>query len=104
MIGKKPKKSICRGCGAEVVWVRTASGMKMPLDAEPVWVKLKPGGHTFIRLDGSFVFGTKAGDADDDPDSNFVEAHESHFATCPQAGNFRQPRTPRDREHRNPFW
>ena len=104
MNGKRLKKGICRGCGAEVVWIRTNDGHKMPVDTEPVWVKLKMGGYPFFYLDGSCVHGTKAGDADDDPDSNFVEAYESHFATCPQAGNFRQPRTPRDREHRNPFW
>lgn len=88
--------NICRGCGAPVIWVRTSAGKKMPIDAEPVWVKMETGGDTFIRADGSFVFGRKVGDAyeDDDPDSNLIEAHESHFATCPQAGQFRnrQPR------------
>lgn len=104
MIAKKPKKAVCRGCGAEIYWVRTVQGTRTQVDAEPVWVKLKLGGYPFFRLDGSIVNGTKAGDADDDPDSNFIEAHESHFATCPVGGTFRKPRKPRDREHRNPFW
>jgi hypothetical protein len=87
----------CLGCGAEVIWVKTITGRKkMPLDAEPVWVLPMSGGDTFVREDGSIIFGRKIGDAwDDDPDVNAIEAHESHFATCPVGGQFRnrKPRT-----------
>lgn len=90
-------KSTCRGCGAEVIWIRTAAGFRMPVDAEPVWIKIEPGGNTFIREDGSFVFGRRIGDAyeEEDPDTELIEAHESHFATCPVGGQFknRKPRT-----------
>ena len=89
--------SICRGCGAEVRWIRTqANRRKMPVDAEPVWVLLCSGGDSFVRADGSIVFGRKIGDAwDDDPDANVIECYESHFATCPVGGQFRirKPRT-----------
>ena len=27
--------SKCKGCGAEIIWVRTPSGAMMPLDAKP---------------------------------------------------------------------
>ena len=87
----------CRGCGAEVIWVKTiVNRKKMPIDAEPVWVLLDSNGKKFIRKDGTMVKGRKIGDAwDDDPDANVIEAHESHFATCPVGGQFRnrQPRT-----------
>ena len=87
----------CRGCGAEVIWVKTVtSRRKMPIDAEPVWVLLESKGSTYVQKDGTFVIGRKVGDAwDDDPDANVIEAHESHFATCPVGGQFRnrQPRT-----------
>lgn len=87
----------CRGCGAEVIWIRAkATGKKAPVDAEPVWVLLCSGGDTFFREDGSIVFGKKVGDAwDDDPDANVIECYESHFSTCPVGGQFRnrQPRT-----------
>jgi len=88
----------CRGCGAEVIWMKTPERRKMPVDAEPVWVKLENGGKTFIRRDGTFVFGRKVGDAydDEDPDTNLIEAYESHFATCPVGGQFRN-RQPRQR-------
>ena len=87
----------CRGCGAEVIWVKTILGKRMPIDAEPVWVQLGAGANTFILDDGRIVTGRRIGDAydDDDPDSNLIEAHESHFATCPVGGQFRnrKPRT-----------
>lgn len=88
----------CRGCGEEVIWMKTPAGKKMPVDPEPVWIEIGGRGQKpFIRKDGSFVFGRKVGDAyeNEDPDSNLVEAYESHFATCPVGGEFRnrQPRT-----------
>lgn len=88
----------CRGCGAEVIWIRMQlTRRKMPVDAEPVWIRLEGGGNTFIRLDGTTVTGRKIGDAydDEDPDSNLLECYESHFSTCPVGGQFRnrQPRT-----------
>ena len=89
--------SRCRGCGAEVLWIRTAGNRrKTPVDAEPVWVLQQAGGDTFLQKDGGVVFGRKIGDAwDDDPDANVIECYESHFATCPVGGQFRnrQPRT-----------
>lgn len=87
----------CRGCGAEVIWIRTAANRRRtPVDAEPVWVLLCSGGSTFLRLDGTVVTGRKIGDAwDDDPDANVIQCYESHFSTCPVGGQFRnrQPRT-----------
>ena len=69
----------------------------MPLDAEPVWVKLEKNGKPFFRMDGTQVTGIRIGDAydDEDPDSMLMEAYESHFATCPVGGQFRnrKPRT-----------
>ena len=91
-------KNTCRGCGAEVRWITTtANRRKMPVDAEPVWVLLCSGGDTFVQADGSIIFGRKIGDAwDDDPDANVIECFESHFATCPVGGQFRD-RSPRTR-------
>lgn len=87
----------CRGCGREIRWMRTTAGHAMPVDAEPVWIRLESGGDTFVRRDGAIVFGKKIGDAydDDDPDTNLLEVYESHFATCPAGGQFRnrKPRT-----------
>ena len=49
-----------------------------------------------MNAEGAVVMGRKIGDAwDDDPDANVIQAYESHFATCPVGGQFRnrQPRT-----------
>ena len=83
--------SRCKGCGAEIIWKKTPMGKRMPVDPEPVWVLLG-GGKPFLRADGSFLFGRKVGDAydDNDPDSNVVQAYESHFATCLKADEFRK--------------
>ena len=88
--------SRCRGCGAEVIWIRTGMGKKMPVDPEPVWVLQETGGDSYVMPDGSLVTGRRIGDAwDDDPDANVVECYVSHFATCPVGGQFRnrKPRT-----------
>ena len=90
--------SRCRKCDAEIYWIRTKGGRRMPVDAEPVRIKQDYHGWPYFQLDGTEIFGTKAGDADDDPDTNFIEAYESHFATCPNADDFRRkPRKPRSR-------
>jgi hypothetical protein len=83
-------KSRCSGCGAEVIWIKTkVNRRKMPVDAEPVWII--PGGRdSFVNADGAIIMGRKIGDAwDDDPDANVVQVYESHFATCPVGGQFR---------------
>ena len=100
-----PTIAKCRGCGADIIWIKLrGSGKKMSIDAETHWIRLDYHGHPFFRIDGEEIFGEIAGDADDDPDSNFVEAHESHFATCPQGGKFRKQRKPREREQWKPIF
>lgn len=86
------EESKCRSCGAPVIWIKTKLNKRMIVDAEPVWIKKDYHGYPFFHLDGSQVSGILAGDADDDPDVKFIEAYQSHFATCPDADKFRKPR------------
>lgn len=79
------KTSTCRSCGAPVIWAVTASGKRMPVDAEPV-----EGGN--VRLDDvglpdpqAVVFGGFSADHAD-------TLHKSHFATCVNAAQHRRPR------------
>lgn len=59
----------CRGCGAGVLWAVTAAGKKMPLDPKPVsGIDVESGEVRRVRV--------------------------SHFATCPNAGDFRRPKQP----------
>lgn len=56
--------SKCKGCGAEVQWIKTPSGKAMPLNIQK---------QTVVTLEGQVVSG-----------------FTSHFATCPNANNFRR--------------
>lgn len=62
-----PFATSCSSCGARIVWFRTASGERMPVDeitCEPT-------------------------DAEHQLD---LKRHKSHFATCPNANQHRRPR------------
>jgi hypothetical protein len=80
----------CRSCGADVLWAEWASGKKMPVDAEPD-MRPPPKG-------GSLVLSRRdpAG-ADKLIVEKWREEHgskrnryTSHFATCPNAGDWRR--------------
>ena len=57
----------CRNCKAEIIWVETAAGKKMPLDAKPVKMAL-----------------VKEGIAE------IIDVYRPHWATCPGAAEFRR--------------
>lgn len=79
--------SKCRSCGARVIWARTEAGKKMPVDATPV-------------RHGNIVLAVEKHDAENDPlaitfsepldDGN--DRFVSHFATCPNAPEWRSKR------------
>lgn len=54
--------SKCKSCNAEIIWLKTAAGKNMPVDADTYH-----GEEQFDR-----------------------EKHQSHFATCPDADKFRK--------------
>lgn len=56
------KDADCRSCGAQIVWMKTAAGKNMPVDAETV-------------EHGDEQFDSKR--------------HVSHFSTCPNAAQHR---------------
>ena len=61
----------CKSCGQELLWVKSSSGKNIPLNAEPikkVWTENKKT-QTWYFSD---------------------EAYVSHFATCPNADQFRK--------------
>lgn len=72
--------SVCKSCDAEIIWCETNSGKKMPLDATPN-PDAKPG---FVVIKG---VATVASAADV---KLHRDIHASHFATCPQANQWRQ--------------
>ncbi len=67
--------SECKSCKREILWAKTPNGRAMPLDpAEVNLCEVQPGpdGLEIVRQ---------------------VRGHVSHFATCPQAGQHRKPRS-----------
>lgn len=56
----------CRSCGAPLKWIKSANGKWMPCDAKSTSV---------VMATGQVVIG-----------------HQSHFATCPDAGKWRKPK------------
>lgn len=71
----------CRSCNAEVLWITTSNGKKMPLDAEPV----RFGGNIRLHDDGTITVLTK-----DDPRNSLEKLYRSHFATCPERKKWRK--------------
>jgi len=74
--------SLCRSCGARIVWATTPTGASMPVDAAPAADGdrvLYPGPRGWLVL--------RVHESDDGK-----PRHKSHFATCPNAGAHRRPR------------
>lgn len=81
------KKGRCRGCGTEIIWIKTASGKSMPCDYDPVmyWQKDKALGKV-ITPNGEVISCVFDGDMDKATGIGYI----SHFSTCPQATSFRR--------------
>lgn len=73
----------CRSCGAEVTWVVTTNGKKMPVDAEP-----DPEGKFLLNDDDPPLATYVHDDQRDGVDVNAL--YQSHFATCPSAAMHRR--------------
>lgn len=67
----------CRGCNAEILFI-TAQNKAGELNAHPVDVKP-------VKV---FVF---CESMNEQPTYRLKEGYVSHFATCPNAGQFRKP-------------
>lgn len=61
-------KKHCRSCNAEIIWATTPQGRRIPLDAKPLRV---------------FTINEQSGITET------VEGYTSHFATCPDAEQWR---------------
>jgi hypothetical protein len=72
--------STCRSCQARITWLETAGGKKLPVDEDPT-----PEGNIVVVGTIAHVLGKMemAKLATGTP------RYVSHFATCPQAGEWR---------------
>ena len=88
MVGKENRLAECRGCGAQICFIKTVKGKSMPVD--PLPMKFVPGGgpETYVTEEGEVKRGRAAG-----WDSKYEKTligYRSHFATCPAADEFRK--------------
>lgn len=81
-------KGRCRGCGAEIEWVRTAAGKRMPCDPRmvPYWERPGVAGKVILQQSGKVI----SCDFDGPRGELTGFAYISHFSTCPRAGVFRR--------------
>ncbi len=82
--------SKCKSCGAEIKWIKMASGKNMPCDAAPISYSeiLHPASKsddflTLVTDKGTLVRTVL------DPGGDKL-GYTSHFATCPNANAFRR--------------
>jgi hypothetical protein len=87
----------CRSCGAPVLWVTQPNGKAMILDANPDGtaatfddgnIALRVSEQLFATDDGSTIGALHAVVKGRDDVGDFP--HRSHFASCPQADQWRQ--------------
>lgn len=74
--------SVCRSCGAPIVWVKTERGKRMPIDLLP-YTGHDPRGLFVIVRDVAIACPPDAYPG--------AELFRSHFSTCPQADGWRHP-------------
>ena len=77
----------CRGCGAQIIWIKTASGKSMPCDPKIVdyWEKEKAIGKV-VTPSGEVLSCDFEGEQDKVTGIGYI----SHFATCSKAAIFRK--------------
>lgn len=80
--------SLCRSCHADIIWVVTEKGKRMPIDAEPGGEgarfrkeKVAPNGDKIVH----FV-------KDSEMEANTAKLYNSHFVTCEFADQHRKSR------------
>lgn len=75
--------TVCRSCGASIIWAKGANGKANPLDAEP-----SPKGNIRLTDDGMLTYLTNEAAALARAKGD--ELRLSHFATCPNAATHRK--------------
>ena len=77
----------CRGCGKEIMFIKTEKGKTMPVDPEMVYfIPDDRGSDTYIEPGGKLVRGREVNLADKSSSIGYT----SHFATCPNADKMRK--------------
>ena len=80
--------SVCRGCGAEIVFVKTEAGKFMPCNVKmvPYWERSGAAGKVVLQRNGKVISCDFEGPRDELTGFGYI----SHFSTCPKAKGFRK--------------
>lgn len=79
--------ALCKGCGAPITWIKSAAGKVIPCDSKPKRYWLDDAGPARIVTERGEVLRVRLSGDDGTEDGI---GYLSHFATCPQAGQFRR--------------
>ena len=85
MITKLGRTTQCRGCGADIAFIKTVAGKTMPVNPEEVAYEQKAGGSLKIVTPNGEVL---SAERPADPEKATGIGYISHFATCPAADRF----------------
>ena len=77
----------CRGCGAEIIWIKTDNGKSMPCDPEQVTYWAGKGLSQKIVTPNGEVLSCKLNGY---PQSATGIGYIPHWATCPKALDFKK--------------
>lgn len=77
----------CKGCGAEIIWIKTQTGKKMPCNPDMVmyWEK-KNGKGKIITPNGEVLSCVFEGETEKATGYGYT----THWNTCPEAKRFRK--------------
>ena len=77
----------CKGCGAEIKWIKTMAGKSMPCDAEAVtyWEKVGAVGK-IVTPNGEVISCVFSGELSKATGIGYIP----HWATCPAVGSFKK--------------
>ena len=77
----------CKGCGAEIIWIKTNTGKSMPCDPAMVtyWEKPKALGKV-VTPNGEILSCVFEGELEKATGAGYI----SHFSTCPKADRFKK--------------
>lgn len=78
----------CRGCGAEIAFIKTVKGKTMPVNPESVYFIPAGGPNTYVMITGEVERGREPGWADQGIPTQI--GYISHFATCLERERFRK--------------
>lgn len=77
--------SFCRGCGREIVWIKTKKGKNMPC-GPCLHLIYRTGGEIFFTETGDVIHGSR----ENDGQNPIGKGRVSHWATCMAREQFRR--------------